>query len=323
MKKQINVKKNAGVTELILENETLQLKVVPELGGKISSLINKKTNTQFLYSSNEKMYGLKLPSYGDNFEPPYAFGFDECFPNIASGTFAFNGSEKNLPDHGELWTQPWEYELKGNSIHLSVNGVELNYRFTKSIHLKKDTVEIRYQLENFESFPFEYIWSSHPLLNVQAGDKILLPEDIDEMLLVSGTSGEDESNPHQLPWPWLDDQEKKIDYSFVQSHNSGMAVKLFASQLKKGIAGIYRKKTNESLIFNFNISKIPFLGIWLCYGGWPKGTNSEYTIALEPATGRPDSLSTAAKKGESSKIEIGEIKNWELNISIVNGQKLV
>lgn len=91
-------------------------------------------------------------------------------------------------------------------------------------------------------------------------------------------------------------------------------------RLKIGRAGIYRSSADVSLIYEFDTLQIPYLGIWLCYGGWPEGTEEQqYTIAIESVSGRPDALDEAIKRKEASTIRPGEIKEWTLEIDCVEG----
>lgn len=304
--------------EVILENEKLRIILLPELGGKMTLLENKETGTQFLKQYVKKEGGLKPPKLGFNFEPPYAYGFDECFPTVAPSSYLFNERVIHWPDHGELWTQEWEYELQENRIVLKVTGVNLLYEFEKVIELKGPDIQISYNVKNDSYRPFEYLWSSHPLLEIDEEDELILDSDINQVS-IHETNEEGQINKQETEWPYV--RGGMTDYSIVQPRSSEVAMKLFAEQVKTGKAGLYRKQPNESILFEFDVDRTPHLGIWLCYGGWPEDTDiGSYTIALEPATASFDKLSDAIEHGEQRTIGPNDCHNWEMTMKITGGK---
>jgi hypothetical protein len=108
-----------GVGQIIL---VARVVVLPELGGKIISLIRIASGCEYLISlpSNEDF---RKPSFGGTFVDYNNVGFDECIPTIAAcdypeGTFA--GFQ--LPDHGDVWSLPWQHEIRDTGVMLSVEG---------------------------------------------------------------------------------------------------------------------------------------------------------------------------------------------------------
>ncbi|MDZ7680505.1 MAG: DUF5107 domain-containing protein [Fodinibius sp.] len=268
---------------VVLENKELKLLLLPEMGGKILSLIRKESGTEFLQQSDIHLTTLRLPEQGEAFLPPYAAGFDECFPNVAPSSYHFNGDDIELPDHGELWTQSWDYEHKSDEILLWTRGNKLSYRFAKHIKLSKSSIEITYELENLEKVPFDYIWSAHPLLDIVPGDELLLPDELSELLLNWSTREELGTLGDFVSWPKILGNNSNIDFNYVQDKSLGLAVKLFSNRLTNGRTGIYKKDTDESLIFSFDVNQVPYLGIWLCYGGWP-AVKGDVGIYRSPGT---------------------------------------
>ena len=311
-----------SLTVIRIENEFLRLSVLPAFGGKIQELINKETGTRFLYESPVDPETIALPSYGDQFEPPYSFGFDECFPNITQENYKLNGHSVELPDHGEIWSRECEVRVSDNELILISTGVEINYRFEKRISLSANRVIITYTLVNTEKLPFQYIWSTHPLLAIDEGDLILLPGKNRELLVNWSSDDHLGKEGSKISWP-LTDQTGNRDLSIVKGKNSKVAAKLFADSAG-GRAGIYRSLHDETLVFHFDPKSIPFIGLWLCYGGWPDNEDGgDYTVAIEPATAEFDSLNRAQKNGQAMEIAPGESKSWNLEMRIENGKSKV
>lgn len=313
-------KKKEQVHVVTLQNDHVRLDVWPERGGKIVQIFDKKSNISFLKESNVIEDRIRAPKPKASFLPPYAAGFDECFPTVAPCTIEVNGTEVDLPDHGELWTQCWEYSQQDNTVCLKTEGRAINYRFVKKIELLENSIIIKYKLENQSSFSFPYLWSAHPLLQAEEGDKLLLPNEVQEVFLNWATDESMGVFEDRLSWPCLK-KNGTIDYSVIQGPELRNAIKVFSNSLTQGRAGLYRKKANRSLIFSFDTERIPFLGIWLCYGGWPESkSRGDYTVALEPCSGRPDALADAIKRGDHKTIASHEIQKWELQISIIDGK---
>ena len=89
----------------MLNNNEIELAVVPELGAKIISLKNLRTGREWLWHPSE---GLKLftNQVRDDFSISPLVGIDECFPTIEP--CSWQGRE--LPDHGEIWSVPWQVD---------------------------------------------------------------------------------------------------------------------------------------------------------------------------------------------------------------------
>lgn len=304
-----------------LESSALKLEIVPAFGGKISSLEDKRSGSEFLVQPLRDMHSITPPALGDDFVPPHSFGFDECFPNISPGTIQVDGRMVALHDHGELWSQSCEYEAGESGVTLDCEGVELDYRFQKTITLDKNNVHIDYRLESRERVSFDYIWSSHPLLKVQKGDQLLIPGTISEMI-INGASDEQLGTEGDIvSWPELPLSDRTFDCSIVKDVEQEFAAKLFTDELSNGIAGLYRRDLDCSILFRFDAASIPYLGIWLCYGGWPdENVRSELTVALEPARGGFDNLQKAIDTNRATRIEPSAVQEWDMTISIENGK---
>ena len=309
--------------KLVMENEELFLQILPEMGAKITHITRKKSGTEFLKQPKKVLDKTRLPKYGQEFLPPYAVGFDECFPNISPSVYKHESGRKiYLPDHGELWSQSWMFErISDEEIKFWMDGVQLDYRFYKTIKLKGSSIKILYEVENWGDSIIEYIWSSHPLLEIQKGDKLVLPEEVTEVV-VNGTQRHDNRKTEKLiEWPELYGSPHGVHFDEVLPPSSKFAGKFFTDRLQSGFAGIYRVESDESILFRFDTEKIPYLGIWLCYGGWPESSQQkDYTVALEPCSSRPDSLNEAIKWGEQKSIRPKDISTWELEILIHDGQ---
>jgi len=298
-----------GFESVVLENGELQLTVVPHVGGKMVSLVRKESGREFLL---QPIARLGTVSYGARFEDHAPCGFDECFPTVAECGYP-EGS--TVPDHGEVWSRPWSHKVLGDGVELAISGYAFRYELRKTISLESNSVIIRYRLQNRSGQRFAYIWSAHPLLKVEPGCRILLPPDVRQVFVnwandpALGQFGEFHS------WPIA----RGEDLSRVQSVEQRRAIKLFASPAGVGCAALHYPASDESIIFAFGIDHVPHVGVWICEGGWPDPESGQYTVALEPCSGMPDSLAEAVQRNQNQWLDPDETREWELRISLRKG----
>jgi hypothetical protein len=105
---------------LILENEWIKLVCYPSIGGKIASIWYKPLSRELLWQSQD---GYKIPTYGASFSDYDKSGIDECFPMIDAEDLSWEGNTYRLPDHGELWCQPWEMIKAYGEKYLEKSGI--------------------------------------------------------------------------------------------------------------------------------------------------------------------------------------------------------
>ncbi|SMO50044.1 DUF5107 domain-containing protein [Gracilimonas mengyeensis] len=312
-------KTKKAIREVTFENKYIKLTVVPEMGGKITELLNKQSGTQFIRPGNVPLDDIDLPKYAEAFLPPYAYGFDECFPSIGADIYESNGTTRNIPDHGELWTQAWRADIQPDKLVLDISGKAMKYNFRKEISLHKNQVEFKYRLQNTGDEAFDYLWSAHPLLSVEAGDEVLLPQKTRKVRIHAATDERLEDG-ETANWPELIPGSSSFDV--VKEKSSGFASKLFVENPQSGKAALYRKRFDESLLIEFDTESVPHLGLWLCYGGWPDDDNytADYSIAFEPTTASTDVLSEARQLSQSVYIQPKEVKEWKVAFSLINAK---
>jgi hypothetical protein len=310
-----------GFIHLVIENEKIRAVFLPEIGGKMKELINLKTGTQFLLENQHEDKIYKPAPYGSDFSKYDVSGFDECFPTVSACEKSLKNNKKIcFPDHGELWSRAWEFTQVSDFITLSIEGMKSKYLFKKKIGLREDTIEINYTVKNLSPHTFPYLWSAHPLLKISADDKLLLPpySNAASLYWASKPTIGIHTDPLNLCSLMIDQND--FDLSVVPDKSVNFAVKCFTGKLTKGYAGLYKKLKDETILFTFDTDEIPYLGIWLCYGGWPADSqNKHYTIGLEPTNGNSDSLAEAVQKNNFSELAPFGERGWTLKITLLQG----
>ncbi len=302
-----------------LRSSQIKVSIIPEHGGKISSIKSLNSGQEFLIQpESESLSNIRL-KHGMEFKPPFSYGFDECFPTVSESTVLIDNKAIIYPDHGELWTASFEHKLIENDRKclLTYKGHKNNYIFSKEIKLFSNVITIIYRLTNNSDKDFHYLWSAHPLLSVDKGDELLLPEGI-KNVEVFYSSKSHWNKGDQIDWPILFNDST---LNFVQNPWAEIALKVFARNLSIGKASLYRAKTNETIQFQFDTYRVGSLGIWLCYGGWPENTfNKDYAVAIEPTNCPTDSLSEAIDFNIQKTLKPHESVSWFQNISIMHGR---
>ena len=292
----------------VLENAHIRVEVAPARGGKFLSLWSKRTQTEWLLPSL-RPYPEAHSSAG--FEEWDGGGFDECLPTVAATTTA--------PDHGELWRHAWREEPDGDSITLRTTALGDSIAVTRRAHLEGASLVLDYTIENRADIPRTLLYSAHPLLRVEPGDRILLPSELREVAIENSAGGKLGRRGDRIPWPH---QRAGEDLSVVGLPDGLHADKLFAGPLQTGWCGLLRPALDEGVELTFS-SVLPYLGMWICSAAWPEtGVAKQYTVALEPASAPCDSLADAERNGSAWKLAPGERRTWRLRFRLGTKQEI-
>lgn len=312
-----------GFDALQLSNGLLSLTVIPALGGKISSIQHLPSQYEWLWRNPHLPY--LPPQYDASYVDLYdTGGLDECFPGVTPGPCPVEPwTGTPIPDHGELWGQPWECEIIEETPHrlilrLTAHGVRFPYRFERTLTIEagQPTVRLAYRLTNFapESLPF--VWAIHPLLNLAPGMRLHLP--VKEIRLAAATDPAVGQPGDIRPWP----SAGTIDLSQVPPRSAGQAVKLYTLPLTETgpiETGLSDPASGRSFTFRFNPAEITHIALWLNYGHWSPlaDTPPYYNLGFEPCIGGADTLAEAIARNEFGLAPARQSKTWQLDIDLL------
>ncbi len=251
------------------------------------------------------------------FEESDASGFDECFPSIVPCNVETNGIRVEIPDHGDLWRLRWRCEKSHDEIHQNVTGISLPFQFNKVLRLSGSSLEIEYRLTNIGTESWPYVWSAHPLFAISEGDRIVLPSSV-TTVKVKSSIGNNLEPSSTLSWPKTrlpDGREINFGItSGIQAHTGDM---LFTKAPVEGWAALERMREGLRIELRFDREHARYLGLWLCYGGWPEGrTARQQSVAIEPCTDSSGSLSEALANNEALNLEPGATAAWTIEIRV-------
>src|SRR5262249_31113709 len=149
-----------------LENDVLHVVVLPELGAKLASLLDKRTNHEWLLSLGARP--VKPVAYGATFTRQDMSGWDEMFPTIDACPYPAPGPYQGqpLPDHGEVWSLPWHGDTASDRLSLSVQGKVIPYTLSRTMTLAENQVILSYSLSNPTADELIWLWATHPQFTV-------------------------------------------------------------------------------------------------------------------------------------------------------------
>jgi galactose mutarotase-like enzyme len=298
----------------LLKTAELSVEVLPEEGGRVSSLKSLLSGVEFLTHSHRSGRYTKTPSYDAAFQDGPCAGIEECLPTVGPCDSDTPGGP--APDHGDFWQLVW-HVTAASETHLSVvaAGFSRALRFRKEFDVEQNSLRIGYRVENVGTTLQSFSYACHPLFAVDAGDRIFLPPEIHELSLNYSRFERLGPSGSIVPWPKT---QSGLNLDVAGHPDAGTAEMFYTSRLDAGYCGIYRAISQQALEISFDIQRLPYLGLWLCYGGWPdQGAGpKQYAVALEPTTSPCNSLSAAHKMGSAVALEVGESYNWEIRLEI-------
>ena len=284
---------------LVVDDAVLRLTIVPELGSKIASLIRLESGHEYLLQPPEPERADRTRPYGDDFEDYETSGFDVCAPTVAECLYPGEPFlARRLPDHGDVWCLPSTVEMVEQQICLTTHLRSLPLRLKKTVQLQENKVRLDYEATNLGQSCVKFLWSAHPLLRVEAGTE--MPREVKEIKV--GWSAEERLGTpgDRCTWPEATERSgRMVQLNRIVSPSAGTAEKLFTPRLSLGFCGMFLPREDEGIAFRFDPRLVPYVGIWMCQGGWPtRRAAKHFTAALEPCFGRPDSLEEAIRRNE-------------------------
>jgi hypothetical protein len=311
-----------GLAALAIENAHLRMLVIPELGGKVISLVRRPSGYEFLWRHPGR--SLRPAAYGADFAAYDISGWDECFPSIAEVVYPkepWTGTV--VPDHGELWTLPWHYQVEVDTLRMWTHSVRFAYHFQRTFHFTPSGgIDLAYEVSNPTPFPLHGFWSMHPFFNVTPASRLLLPQGIRVRVEIS-TDWRIAPFLGESPWPLAVDRRhnQPVDLSVMGAPDQGTIEKLYTTPLPEGWAALYHPDDEHFLAFTFDRDEIPFMGICQMRGGWPSTGEPSYSLILEPCNGWPDRLDLAIDRGAGLVVPGGGTLRWGLTLHLGQGRQ--
>ena len=297
-----------------LRNDLCVASVAISEGGRIASLRSLLSGLEFLTQASENRQPV-VPGLATKFQTGPCAGIEECLPTVG-----FSGSETIggvAPDHGDFWQVPWTLVNQQGSNRLTLEGFGFSrpFRFRKQLFLSGSTLRVDYTLENLGKDSLPFLYACHPLFAVEPGDRISLPFEVKALDLYFSRNGHLGRRGVTVEWP-ITSAGEVLDRTGTPDDQT--AEMLYTGRLTDyHHCAIHRASTNEALEIAFSLDKLPYLGVWLCYGGWPdSGGPPQYAVALEPTTSPCNTLSEAVVNRTALWIAGGSTVSWQISFTV-------
>jgi galactose mutarotase-like enzyme len=305
---------------VVIHSGACSVSVLPQFGGKIASI---QINGDELLQAPIAPIAPRTPDMP--FDAGDASGWDECLPSVAACTVPTSAGPASIPDHGDLWRVPWR-DISSNrdeatiSLHAACFSLPLEFQRTLALSETRTgfRLALNYKLTNTGKASTPWSWATHPLFRATAGDRILLPPSIHSLRVEGSGDNRLGKNGDIVKWPIAAlASGGTTDLSVAQAPDSGIGDKLFAGPLAahENWCTLERPSAGVRIRVSFNPAQNPYLGLWICYGGWPDGPGPKQTcVALEPATAPVDSL---AQSGPWSRVlDPGKSDSWVMRVDL-------
>ncbi|MFW5772184.1 MAG: hypothetical protein ACOCZH_02590 [Phototrophicaceae bacterium] len=292
-----------------MQNDGVRVVIVPALGAKIASLVDKVAAHEWLAPPTNPV---RARTYGDTFTDHDLAGWDEMFPTIVECPSPHDASV-TLPDHGEVWALPWDVMAQTESmLTLRVQGMALDYTLTRTATLLADGLRLDYTLENRTGRALPFLWAAHPLFNADAHTTIELPG-VERVVNVMddpalGAVGA------MLDWPTAtlaDGVRRSLNVAGPASNRDCRKFYVPPEQVVSA-ASLRQGDTGRGLTMRWDAATAPYLGVWVDEGTYSRTT----TAALEPGSGYYDSLALAQRNQRVATVAAGEQVGWWLDVRL-------
>ena len=310
-----------------LQNDRVDLAIVPQAGGKILDLIDRRSGRNWLWKNPHIPISI-AERHSDFGKEQDSGGWDEVLLSVKPGRIR-TASEHvaAIPDHGDLLACDWTVEklqLDANNdliCDMVATGSAAPYRFERRIRIpdNRAVVEMSYLLSNEGDEALPSYWCAHPLLTIEpdsiidiAGNTPLRIEDAETRACSAAET--------EQRWPNLmlrDGKTHDLSRSFASNGTRRtFASKIFVRSPDDGSASV-SLKDGSRLTFRFDPEELPWLGLWINNGGWSGCGSEPYTnLGIEPTTSPYDCVNEAIENDAVPWLQPREQRRWSLKLEM-------
>jgi hypothetical protein len=238
-----------------IENEVIKVIVIPSIGGKLASIYRKDKSFELLFQNKDEKY--RKPKLYSAFSEYDASGFDDAFPTIDESKIIFKSREVICPDHGEIWSATFQYEIQGEKLILTYTSLILDYSYKKIFHIEGENVLISYEIENFGEEQFPCIWAMHCLVRCEEDMEIIFPNGTKEVINVLDSKFLGRTGTiHNYPVTLSANGDKFFLNKVMKASSKNYEKYYVNGRLEEGYCGIYYPSKDVNYKVYFNKKKI-------------------------------------------------------------------
>ncbi len=304
----VSLTKWHGFEAYSLENDRILIQIVPRLGAKIVSLYDKRSEREWLAPP---IRTVKQTEYGQSFVDQDMSGWDEMFPTILPCEWEGH----SFPDHGEVWSSPWQMEVQGSALISEGKGTGFPYVLSRKMAFTSiNKLKLEYTLSNEGDFRFPWLWAAHPQFLADESTEIVLPATIKKVINVVENDPVFGRNGQIYDWPVaMMPTGERLRLTRVKSPEVRQCRKFYMppDNLIQW-AGLLHHSSGSTLRVRWNADFPIYFGLWVDEGYYQKTT----VVALEPSSAYYDGLQIALAQNRVPWIEPGQKIDWTLEIEL-------
>lgn len=280
---------------LSLQNEFLQVTILPEIGAKIFDVIDRPSGRNLLWH-NPRIAPAAYPIEA-NFDNYWCGGWDDAFPTCEASLYR----GEQYPNLGELRSLTWKVEkAEAETAVLSALGPISPVAAKKTVRLMGRTLEMTYEIDHLGYAAIDFLWGTHPAYAIDDETVIHIPARRGLVGISSdplfGLPGE------QYSWPMVESVHGLTDMSRTRPATANLNAGHYATELSAGWYAMENTAAGQTVLFEFDRSACPYLWLWLTYGGW----RGYHVAVVEPWTSCPVTLHEAVDAGAHRVLRPGE-----------------
>lgn len=296
-----------------LTSSRLALQVAPSEGGRITSLIDRWTETEWLYSGLDRPPPMGGTSYADG---PRG-GFDECLPSV-SPCVAPGWPGGTVGDHGDFWWREWNVVVQNQQcLVLRADYPDHPLSLVRSLEVTDcgHVLRVAYELRNKSSAALPYLYSAHPLFSLTQPLFVEMPLGQP----VRNAFGRSLDCEGRSFWPWVQTAAGSESIDLIRPDDPADNYKVFVKST--GVVALRNVLTGDGLRLLFDPMALPWVGVCVNRRTWPHDGAIDQWVAIEPTTAPTDDLTHAQLAGWSRDLAPGAVHRWTFKV-VLEGQSV-
>ncbi len=292
-----------GLHVVRIQNRSLVLDVLPQLGGKILHLVDKAADRNVLWR-NPRVLPHPVPLQA-NADDHYPGGWDDAFP---TGAPSVNRYGDQLPYLGEVWT----LELRCRLVEVGPSAARIvlegqtpitpaKWTRTISVHGDDPLVHLETRIENVGHLPFDFNWGSHAAIDVAPGYRVDVPATTTRIDDAGGGLIGRVGDRFRYPILHLEGGGE-VDVRQVRGPETGAYALYIHEGLRSGWVAVTdpARRRGFGIVFDHQVQRAVWQ--WTVFGGF----RGWYHVIVEPWVAGPPALEEAVKQGMARTLGPGE-----------------
>lgn len=281
---------------ITLENERLQVRVMAQHAGRITHLVSRDDDREWLIE--RRTVPFVASSWGDVYTDSPHCGWDEMLPTVDPCVYPLDPyAGRSMADHGDLWTAPWEViDQSPTALRQRVHGSGVAFTLERTLALRDNVLRCDYRCD----VPVDtaMLWALHP-----------------QFLALDGTSLHFQPSPPAVWDTSTGTARTRIwpgDLVVERDVAPGEDAMIYLDPSTTIGSVSLCDRDGSALTMTWDTTTIPYLGVWVDHGRY----SEDRVIAIEPTNGFFDDLSRAVRNQRFTWFRANEPASWWVEVAV-------